>query len=299
MRRWIAAALTASAVLVASPAYAQTADPVKALNKQFVAGQGVKLKESTSTWVDGEEYAGATREGTIGFGAKGIAGAETIRTPVLSQAVRNQLELAAKENPQLADAIDPLIERLYMVSVGNRLYINGGIFSMLLPDDKLWMGGKASNPSAAYGDQLINIFEPQTLKKLLATATSKRATAYKGSISLAELYAVSPTFREQMGPAKPKGKQAKTVIDWKLYLDGGQLAKRLSISLSLPVTKKVTMKVVADTQYFDWGSSVQITAPPADVVAEIKDMMTAPPEIPAVVDRNYVSVPPDDEGKTE
>lgn len=301
MRRWIAAALTASAVIAATPAYAQTSappSPVKALTKQFVAGQGVKLRETTSTWVNGEEYAGATREGTIELGAKGIVGAETTRNPVMSEAVRNQLELAAKQDPSAADAIDTLLERIYQVSVGNKLYVNGGIFSLLLPDDKLWLTAKASNASAAYGDQLINIFEPATLKKLLATATSKRPSAYKGSITLGDLYAVSPTFREML-LIRPKGLEAKATIGWKLYLDEQSLAKRLSISLVLPISKKLKMKVVAETRYFDWGTSVKVTAPPAESVAKIEDLAKTPPDVPAVVDKNYVSVPPDDEGKTE
>lgn len=300
MRRWIAAALTASAVMVATPAFAQTTakSPVDALKKQFVAGQGVKLRESTTTQLNGETYAGATREGALGFDAKGIVAAETTRTPVMPEEVRKLLEDAAEKGDDAGDIAATLLERIYLVSVGKNIYVNGGIFSTLLPDNKLWVGLPASNVAAAYGDQLINIFEPSTLKTLLATASSKRTGAYKGTISFAGLYAASPTFREMMG-SKPKGKAAKTTIDWKLYLDEGQLAKRLSIKLTMPVTKKLKLSVSTETRYFDWGTPVEITAPEEHSVIKAADLLKNVPTTPAVVDRNYVSVPPDDEGKTE
>ena len=76
------------------------------------------------------------------------------------------------------------------------------------------MPGRASGGAAAYGDQFINVLEPATLRKLLSTkprksvapwlkdnTTGRRQQIYTltGTITLKELYRVSPSFREAAG----------------------------------------------------------------------------------------------------
>ncbi|WP_433512606.1 hypothetical protein ACQP2T_54315 [Nonomuraea sp. CA-143628] len=299
MRRWIAGAVAVSALAVAAPAYAQAkpADPVAALKKQFVAGQGVKFAERTSIKIGGESYTQADRQGVIGFDAKGIAGAENTRTPILTPQERARLKKMAAKDASVADAVDLLTERIYLVSVGRRMYVNGGLYSTLVPENKSWVGMNGSPSSAAYGDQLINVFEPATLKYLLAKTKTVRGAQYRGSITFAELYKLSPTFREQIA-MKPTGKPAKTVISWRLTLDAQKLVKRLAISWSMKATKKATLHATTESRYTEWGTAVNVTAPPSDQVADIKDLTKKAPEPPAAIDRNYVSVPPDDDGNT-
>jgi len=300
MRRWIAGAVAVSALAVAGPAFAQAkpADPVATLKKQFVAGQGVKLTEHTSIMVGRESYTQADRQGVIGFDAKGIAGAENTRTPILTEKERARLEKMAAKDASISDSVDLLTERIYLVSVGKHMYVNGGLYSTLMPENKSWIGMNGSPSSAAYGDQLINVFEPATLKYLLAKTKTVRGAQYRGSVTFAELYKVSPTFREQIA-TKPTGKPARTVISWRLTLDAQKLVKRLAISWSMRVTKKVTLSATTESRYTEWGTAVNVTAPPADQVADLKALMKKAPEPPAAIDRNYVSVPPDDDGNTE
>lgn len=299
MRRWLAATVAVAALTVATPAFAQAAPakPVDALKKQFVAGQGVKVKETTRTWIDNKDYIGATREGVIEFGPKGVAAAETVRTPVISEAVKKELAAEANKSEDAADAVELLTERIYLVSVGRRYYVNGGIFSMLLPDDKLWVGGTGDPSFAAYGDQLINVFEPATLKALLATGKHK-GDQYRGSLTFAELYRLSPSFRTQLG-IKPSGAAGKFAISWRLTLDQRKLAKRLAIDWSMPLTKKVTIKGSTETRYYDWGTESSITAPPADQVIGIADLAKKGLEPPTPIDRDYVDVPPSDDGTVQ
>lgn len=298
MRRWIAATLTASAMsmALASPAVAEVkkADPVGALKKQFVAGHGVTFTEKTRTWVGREEYAGATREGKVEFGAKGVVGVESARTPVLTPKLRKQLKEVAADSPEAADAVDMLTEKVWMVGKGNRLYFNGGLYSTLLPEEKSWLTTTGPAAAAAYGDQVINVFEPTTLKTLLATAKSRKGDQYRGTITFARLYKLSPMFKG----AKLYGKAPKASISWRITLDANQLVKRVAIDWSIPVTKKETLRSSTETRYSGWGSEMSVTAPSEDESIDIKDLPKNGFRPPAV-DRNYVDVPPDDEGKVD
>ncbi|MEU8247076.1 hypothetical protein [Nonomuraea sp. NPDC048916] len=300
MRRWIAGALAVSALTIGTPAFAQVKpmDPVGALSKQFVAGQGVKLTEKTRTWVGKDEYIGAVRQGLIGFDAKGVTAVENTRTPVLTTKLRKEMEEFAAKSEDAADSFDLLTERLYLISKGERLYVNGGVFSDLLPEGKSWVGMPGHPYSAAHGDQLVNVFEPATLRHLLATAKSRRGDQYRGSTTFAELYKVSPSFREQ-GGAAPRGAVGRTVVSWRITLDTRKLVKRVAVSWTMPVTKKISLRGETETRYSDWGIPVNITAPPADQVADIKEVSDKALEPPTPIDRDYVSVPPDDDGNTE
>ncbi|MEU0570374.1 hypothetical protein ABZ297_33990 [Nonomuraea sp. NPDC005983] len=306
MKRILAglALTTAAALVTAGPAQAApaaSADPVKALKKQFVAGQGVKLTETTKTTIGREQYAGDSKEGVVAFDANGVAGAEVTRTPNLSPEMRKRLEQLAEKNNDVGDTAQLLTERIYLVSTGNRLYANGGLFSSLLPESKLWVGWPGSPIAAANNDQIVNVFEPDTLKTLLATAKGRSkggsGDQYRGSITIAQLYKVSPSFRKLI-PVKPTGAPAKNAVSWRLSLDAQKLVKRIAISWSVKVTKKITLSVSTETRYSDWGSAVTVTAPPAEQVLDFKDLGKKGLKPPSTIDRDYVSVPPDDEGNT-
>ncbi|MEV0202647.1 hypothetical protein [Nonomuraea sp. NPDC050691] len=299
MRRWIAGAVAVSALAMAPPAFAQAkpVDPVGALKKQFVAGQGVKLTESSRTWVSGKAYIGANRQGLLEFATKGIIAAETTRTPVFTPSVRKELDKAAAADPETATLVETLTQRTYMLSKDKTLYVNGGLFSTMLPEHKLWVGMPGRPTSGAYGDQLINVFEPGTLKYLLSSAKSVKGAQYRGTMTFAQLYKLSPTFRTEVG-IRPTGSGGRTVISWRITLDARKLVKRVAIDWSMKVTKKVTIKGQTETRYSDYGTAVAITAPPANQVAGLKDLGKNLGEPPMPIDPDYVTVPPDDEGNT-
>ncbi|MEV4890572.1 hypothetical protein AB0K48_14380 [Nonomuraea sp. NPDC055795] len=296
MRRLIAVAAAAATMIVAPPAFAQV-KPVDALKKQFVAGQGVRVKEISRTWAGKDEYIGATREGVVAFGPKGVTGAETSRTPVLSAKLKKQLAAQVKQNPELADAVELLTERTYMVSTGKHYYVHGGLFSQLLPDDKFWVRGAGDPSFAALGDQLINVFEPATLKHLLATG-KHTGPRYRGTLTFAELYKVSPSFRVQFGP-KPTGKIGKSPISWRLTLDERNLAQRLAIDWTMPLTKKVAIRGTTETRYSDWGADITVKTPTAESIISIDDLVKEIMRPPTPIDENYVAVPPSDDGTVQ
>ena len=161
MRRWIAGAVAVSALAVAGPAFAQAkpADPVAALKKQFVAGQGVKLTEHTSITVGRESYTRADRQGLIGFDDQGHRGRRghphSDRHPEGAGAAgqdgrEGRLHRRLRRSAHRADLLGQRRQRLY---------VNGGLYGMLMPENKSWIGMNGSPSSAAYGDQLINVFE--------------------------------------------------------------------------------------------------------------------------------------------
>ncbi|MFI6293241.1 hypothetical protein ACIBEJ_16750 [Nonomuraea sp. NPDC050790] len=296
MRRFIAVAAAAAAMMVASPAFAQV-KPVDALKKQFVAGQGVRIKETSRTWVDKQDYIGAVREGVAAFGPKGVVAAEGERTPVLGPALKKQFEAEVKRDPKAADLVALLTERTYMVSSGKHYYIHGGLFSRALPDDKFWLRGDGDPTFAIMGDQLVNVLEPATLKHLLATG-KHTGPRYRGSLTFAELHKLSPSFRAQM-ITKPSGKIGKSRISWRLTLDARQLPQRLAIDWTMPLTKKATIKGTTETRYSDWGAEISVTTPAAESVISIDDLVDHILKPPTPIDEDYVAVPPSDDGTVQ
>ncbi|MBB5074968.1 hypothetical protein [Nonomuraea endophytica] len=296
MRRLIAVAAAAAAMVVASPAFAQV-KPVDALKKQFVAGQGVRVKETTRTWIDKEAYVGAVREAVVAFGPKGVTGAEGDRTPVLTAALKKELAAQKKKYPEMADAVDLVTERTYMVSTGRHYYIHGGLFSRLLPDDKFWVRGDGDPSFAVMGDQLINVLEPATLKHLLATG-KHTGPRYRGSLTFAQLHKVSPSFRTLM-PGISYGEIGKSRISWRLTLGEGQLPQRLAIDWTMPLTKKTTIRGTTETRYSDWGADISVKTPTAESVISIDDLVKEILKPPTPIDKNYVAVPPSDDGTVQ
>lgn len=127
---------------------------------------------------------------------------------MLNDKLRKELEAQAKKSEDTAELVELITERTYQVSVGHTYYVSGGIFSALLPDDKQWMSGPGEPAFAAYGDQLINVFEPATLSRLLSTATGKKGDQYRGSITFAQLYKLSPPSACSSG-SSPRARSAR------------------------------------------------------------------------------------------
>jgi hypothetical protein len=121
-----------------------------------------------------------------------------------------------------------------MISVKGYLYASGPLYKPKLPAGKTWARlGKSPGTGAAWGDQLINVFEPATLKSLMARAKRSGSTPhpdaydkwrriylYKGTITFAELYALSPTFRRELGLLQPRYRDMSMHFSMGFYKDG-------------------------------------------------------------------------------
>lgn len=265
MRRLLTALVGVAVLLTAAPAQAAPADPATALRGQLVAGRGVGFTDIAKVVdVDGRRVV-SRRTGTFQFGAAGV---------VASDATGRLASWMTVVDDPVEGMGDP--ERV--IRVKNTSYGSGGIIGPLLPYGKNWLkldfGRMALGTSGLLG-QIINVNEPATLQALLAKA-KRRGDVYSGTITVTELYKVSPWFRASLW-TKP---WQKAQVAWRLQVDGTRLAKRLTTSYPGHVIG-FSSDIAVDTRFTGWGTKVSIKAPPAEEVAtraDVKNGMT--PDLP-------------------
>ncbi|MFC4058720.1 hypothetical protein ACFOWE_10470 [Planomonospora corallina] len=244
-----AAAQSAPTVPAVAAAQSAPAGPVVALGAQLVPGRGVSIVESAQV-VGGVLY---KVRGRFAFGKGRVAASEWTETVV--DAGRRR-DLGRFRN------------------VGGIEYASGGGWAKKLPEGKTWvrMDDPPSPPERA-SYRPLNVFEPATLRKVLATTAAKtpggvvggaRTVLHKGSITTGSLYAVSPSFRELFAE-RPSARAARVEVRWRLWLDTENLPRRLTTSWVLPADLEDSLHggLITDTRFSGWGSPSVIKAPPA------------------------------------
>lgn len=132
------------------------------------------------------------------------------------------------------------------------------------------MGFEERQSSPAVGFlQMVNVLEPATLGALLKSTTTVRRgkgeTLYSGAVSLGEIYKVSSSLRADY----PKGFDYKTVVlNWRLSTDSKGLVRRLVTSEK----NSDSTDLIFDTRFSDWRPEVTIQAPPANEVANEREV---------------------------
>ncbi|MEU4536330.1 hypothetical protein AB0G15_15840 [Streptosporangium sp. NPDC023825] len=286
MRRIIAtltgatmAALIVPTLVTVTPAGAKTTltaqaaatDPVSALKRQFRTHRGVKLTENTKVIGEGKKNRTifTRRNGVLEFGRTGMVASD----------------LTTKFNLPLPDSeLKGLFAPSRTISLKGVSYTSGGIFAESMPEGKKWLrtpSGKVSLVSAV--QQIISTVEPGTLRATLAHTRAKRpggtwdgtrTTVHSGTITLAELFRVSPAVRTMLGK-KPTGRSATLPVTWKIYLGSDQLVRRIvsSYTESTRGLNSTELTYVNDTRYTGWGTKVTIKAPPAGQVVEFDELL--------------------------
>jgi hypothetical protein len=280
LKRYIAGlACAATAVLgapaLASTAHAQAADPITALKGQLKDGNGVTYVDIMKTQGSSKNTIAGHRKGELQFSTSGISASDhttqlRFEEGALDLSFGEDEHDTTEEEKKLSKLFAGLAEPERVVRIKKKAYLSGGVFGQFLPQDKPWLGypGDTLGVTGSMG-QLINVAEPATLKTLLAHATVKKPAAYAGKITFGELQKVSPWFRASHDGLKLSGEQAKTTINWKLFLNADRLPARLATSYT-QFSSGPTWTV--DTRYTNWGSKVTIDAPPADQVATMKEL---------------------------
>ncbi|MEU7989733.1 hypothetical protein AB0B56_33225 [Streptosporangium canum] len=273
MKRYIAGlACAATAVLgapaLASTAHAQAADPITALKSQFSSGRGVNFVDTTKVQGTQGNMVLVKRTGAFQFGPSGISASDQTAQLRFKESDFEGLLVEDGEDEGFSKVVRGLAKPERVVRIKNTTYVSGGVMGEFMPADKTWV----RFPDGLLGltgtmSQFVNVAEPATLKALLAHAT-KSAGTYSGKITFGELNKVSPWFRASMGA--PTTKTAKTVVSWKLFLGSDRLAKRLVTTYSGAGSDESAVTV--DTRYTGWGSKVTVKAPPADQVADLKEL---------------------------
>ncbi|SDH86621.1 hypothetical protein [Nonomuraea jiangxiensis] len=246
MKRILAGvALAASAALLtAVPAQAASADPVKALRKQFVAGHGVRISETARSLLGGKPNGTTTTTGVYGFGKTGVVAAD-VRTRVVG------------------GESDKLPAPPRVITVGDSTYAEGGLFSEKLPEGKKWVRyAMAGDPRS--GSQPLDVFDPEVLKALVSQAKSSKGGTYRGSIAFGALGRI---YGE-----KVHKELSKVSIGYTLDLNSKGLVTRVRSEYSLDFGLLGKTTSVVDTRFTGWGSKVTIKAPAADTVIDLEEI---------------------------
>jgi hypothetical protein len=260
MRRIIAglAVAVAATLVTVAPAQAAPANPVKALKKQFSPGHGVRVAETSRTYVNGKEGAVTRTTGSFAFGASGVVASDLsnrIKTPK-----------GAKESTY------NVLASARTVSVGGHTYARGGLFAAELPEGKKWVryeGGSAGTTS-----QLINILDPRVLKGVLAKAKPSKGD-YRGTITVKELVGLSG---DKLG-----GELGKIKVSFLLDADSRGLITRVVSDWTIDFGILGASKSVTDTRYTGWGAKIKIVAPPKSewsTLGELGEDTELPTELP-------------------
>lgn len=206
------------------------------------------------------------RTGTFEFSKSGLAASD----------ITGKFNILASDIPEDApEELKAMFSPERTIRVGTTSYLSGGLFSTMLPEDKTWLKmpkGPTGGLTGIYG-QPVNLVEQATYKTLLKSGKPGKG-AYTGSITFGELYKVSPWLRASIFD-KPKAKALKSVLTWKLQLDGKGLPARLVTTFpvsALGMTGSKGTTLTVDTRYTGWGAKVDIKAPAADEVSsKLKD----------------------------
>lgn len=280
MRRLIAvlaAALIAPALAAASTASAQAApiDPASAVKKQLRPKHGVRISEISKLTENKKFFLSIQSDGVFQLGPSGIVASNTTMRLKLGK----DFVEALKDSEISDDAINTLQKPVRIISVKGKGYVSGGLFSDVATEGKPWLRFSAFNDPDR-SNQRINIFEPRTLRGLLASATRKapggtvngaKTTLYRGTITYGELYKFSPSFRFQF-ERRPKGKEAKQTISWRLWIDRRGLPHRLLTLDSTIEADGSLLRSYTDTRYSGWGKRVVLKAPPKSRIADPRSL---------------------------
>ncbi|HEX4811312.1 MAG TPA: hypothetical protein VFV66_00970 [Nonomuraea sp.] len=214
---------------------------MKALKKQYVTGQGVRISETSVTKLDGKTTTSGKTAIRLAFGRSGVTAAE------LSSKARRGVSLSPDR----------------LISIGGYTYVQGGIYGKELPEGKKWVryAGAATGTTV---NQPFDIFEPKVLRTLVGKAKSVKGGTYKGAMTYKEL---GRLYGENV-----TGQMARIKLDYVLTLNAKGLATRLvtGITLDFGMLGKATSNT--DTRFSSWGSKTTIKAPAEDLWIDAKDL---------------------------
>jgi hypothetical protein len=285
MRRSLVFAALACALLTPTAAKAESVDPVAAV-KRLMAGQFTakvtemgnsspgslsRVVNNTAKWFQYD----IKRAGTIQLGRTGVVASDLTRRVIFT---RDDSTVILKD---LVSKGDPVGRSLHIqrgthrsVAANGKLYTTGPLYTK----GHGWALRGPVHNGGAFSDQIINVFEPKTLQRLLSDTDSKKRWAgrlgglpghkyvmvYGGTLTFADLYAVSPTFRATIGP-ELDAIIAKATVTWWLTTDmDGRPLKVSSMWDTWIAGQPIQPKRVegsATTDFLSWRSGVTVKAP--------------------------------------
>ncbi|NRQ30713.1 hypothetical protein HII36_02525 [Nonomuraea sp. NN258] len=238
-------AVPAQSAPVASAQAAASADPVKALKAQLVAGKGVKITETSSITVDATidgqsmQVKVSTRTaGALAFG-KGKVAAADLRV-------------------RMSSRVNGSRPSYRVVAEGRNAYVTNPGIAKALPSGRSWVHEKTSERENSI---LTNGITPADLQFMLKNSTMVTTGEYEGTASLVD-------FQQDKNAGEG-------TVEFRLYFDKNNLLTRTVVnSTTYPDEGSSAydqMIFRTDTRYSGWGAKVKITAPAAaKVISEKK-----------------------------
>ncbi|NUW30350.1 hypothetical protein HTZ77_02760 [Nonomuraea sp. SMC257] len=273
-------ALASTAMIIsAGPALAAPVNPVAPVQKQFVAGHGVKFAERVKIVAGAQRQVSIRRSGSLEFGPSGVVASD----------VTGQFNIKREEAEKLADTLKELGDEEFnldlvtaltmperIVTKGRYTYLTGGLWSAVFNSNKSWIrvpGVQPIGATTAYSQPLNILSEPATLKTMLKGAKATK-DGYTGKIQAKDLSKNSPLFGGLMVLFAPSKSSAKGAISWKLTVDAKGLPTRLVSVIpatALGAKEANGVAISVETTFSDWGTPVTVTAPPELEVAKTLD----------------------------
>ncbi|GAA2210735.1 hypothetical protein GCM10009850_061940 [Nonomuraea monospora] len=241
-----------AALTAAAPAQAAPVNPVKALQKQYKAGHGVRVSETYRTKTNGKTGIVRTTAGSLGFGKSGVVAAD----------------LRFREKGGMAG-----LSPSRSITVGKHTFVQGGIYSEGLPEGKKWI--RYQDASVLYTSQPLDVFDAKVLKALVSKAKSVKGGTYRGVLTFGD---VSRLYGEKIDK-----RLAKIKISYALDLNAKGLVTGVRSAYTLDYGILGSTTATANTTFTGWGAKISIKAPPSDQVVDLDELGSdteVPQEIP-------------------
>ncbi|MEV0198485.1 hypothetical protein [Nonomuraea sp. NPDC050691] len=303
--------LIGPAATLAVPATAEAAVPdvVRAVQNQLARGVSVKFTQYGSVTLGARnKYDNHTarvfryeplQDGTLQLSRGGVVAASLTRRVNFNPHLLPLAKERAAEGDLVAKSLVAQTQAHRWVNTKGSFYTTGRLWTAGLPQGKTWARrGKCSAGATAFSDQIINIFEIKTLKALIAdaderkfnlpnpagrTPAMKRTGFYSGTITFAELYALSPTFREVAGTL-PGPRYANTAIGWSIVFDAQGLPFQFGSGWSTQEKQKPSSEGGARTDIQAWGPATTIARPGPSQVGVVRAPAGGLPEFDDMVE---------------
>jgi hypothetical protein len=307
----LAVAVFAPAATFGLPAAAEAAVPdvIGAVRNQLAKGASVRFTQY------GGAHFGARHEvrnhmghpyrfnlwqkGTWVVGRRGVVATDFTRWVEFHRHLLPLVKERAAEGDLFSKSLLAQTRRHRWVNANNRFYDTGRLWTAGLPKGKTWADrGRRSAGATAFGDQVINIFEIPTLKALIAKATKRKFNLrnpagktpdmkvtgfYLGTITFAELYRLSPTFREVAG-RRPDPKYANLELTWMIAFDRRGLPFKVASSWTTQGKRKPYSDGGASMDIQSWGPATTITRPKPAQTAVVRTPVGGLPECDDMVE---------------
>ncbi|MEV4378650.1 hypothetical protein [Streptosporangium sp. NPDC049644] len=249
MRRIIAGLVVSLLLLTPLPARADALDPIKTLRAQIVPGRGVTISVATRVSADGKHIFTSRTTRVAGFRKGGLVETDDIST--FYSPIRSEISEILE-----AETLFPTL----LIKVEGAYYTSGGELIGKLPLDKKWV--RSRWPESSPMDLTVDLFEPGTLRALLATASSVGPRTAKGTIHASKI------------PGQPLGGGLgrDEEVAWALWFDAKGRVTRLTTTTSQQTNDNYELGIRSDLRFTGWGTKVTIEPPPEDLVIDAEDL---------------------------